>query len=259
MVIQLLIHKGFELALLLFHFRRKSRQLSPRRAHFGNAGKAFCLRFGVLKHVIHHQPDLIANKLAQQAVLRSVWKALFDHAPLVCEEIQFHQVIKGQKPCAKAIVDVVIVIGDIVGHRRDLRFDRGMGSKVERESCIKLGQGPIGVGDRTIVLGQPFEKVPRKVQPFVSGIRAFKPHHGAQRLRIVAKAAVLGHGLGQGVFARVAKGGMAKVMRKAQRLGQVLIHPQGARQNAANLRNLDAVRQARAVMVAIGRDEHLCL
>ncbi|GAA3905331.1 hypothetical protein GCM10022276_24870 [Sphingomonas limnosediminicola] len=52
---------------------------------------------------------------------------------------------------------------------------------------------------------------------------------------------------------------MAKVMREAKCLGQVLVETQGAGHGAANLRDFDAVGQANAEMIAIGGDEDLRL
>ena len=52
---------------------------------------------------------------------------------------------------------------------------------------------------------------------------------------------------------------VADIVREAQRLGQILVEPQRARDRAADLRDLDAVRQPDAEMVAVGRQEHLRL
>ena len=57
----------------------------------------------------------------------------------------------------------------------------------------------------------------------------------------------------------MAEGRMAEIMRKAQRLGQILVQPQRAGDHPPDLRDFEAVGQAGAVMIAIGRDEHLRL
>ena len=46
-------------------------------------------------------------------------------------------------------------------------------------------------------------------------------------------------------------------MPKGNGFCQILIQPQGARNASCNLRNLKRMREARAVMVALGRNEHL--
>jgi hypothetical protein len=63
----------------------------------------------------------------------------------------------------------------------------------------------------------------------------------------------------QRILARMAEGRMADIVRQAQRFGQIFVEPESARDAAADLRDLDAVGQADAVMIAIGRDEHLRL
>ena len=63
----------------------------------------------------------------------------------------------------------------------------------------------------------------------------------------------------QRVLARMAERRMADVVRQTDRLGQVLVQPQRARDGAADLRHLQTVRQADAEMVAVGRHEHLRL
>ena len=52
---------------------------------------------------------------------------------------------------------------------------------------------------------------------------------------------------------------VADVVREAQRLGQVLVEPERARDHAADLRDLEAVGQPDAEVVAVGRDEDLRL
>lgn len=60
-------------------------------------------------------------------------------------------------------------------------------------------------------------------------------------------------------LAGMSEGRMAKIVREAERLGQVFIEPERARDRAADLRDFQAVGQANAEMIAIGRDEYLRL
>jgi hypothetical protein len=52
---------------------------------------------------------------------------------------------------------------------------------------------------------------------------------------------------------------MAEVVGEAQRLGQILVEPERPSDRPADLGDFDAVGQADAEMVAVGRDEHLGL
>ena len=90
-------------------------------------------------------------------------------------------------------------------------------------------------------------------------IGRFKPHHHPQGMSVMVKSAMVGHRRMQSILARMTKRGVANIMGKAQGLGQILVQPQRPRNHPANLRHLKAVGQADAVMVTIGRHEHLRL
>jgi len=61
------------------------------------------------------------------------------------------------------------------------------------------------------------------------------------------------------LLAGMAERGVAEVVRQGQRLGQILVEPQGAADGARDLRHFEAVGKARAVMVAFVIDEDLSL
>ena len=81
--------------------------------------------------------------------------------------------------------------------------------------------------------------------------------HHAQALLVVAETKRAD--LRERTLARVAEGRMPQIMPERDRLGQVLVQPQGARHRARDLRDLERMRQSGAVVVALGRDEHLRL
>jgi hypothetical protein len=78
-------------------------------------------------------------------------------------------------------------------------------------------------------------------------------------MRIVIEATRIGERGVQRIFASMAKGRMAKVMSQAQRLGEVLIQAQGPRHRPPDLRDLQAVREADSIMIAVRRDKNLRL
>ena len=90
-------------------------------------------------------------------------------------------------------------------------------------------------------------------------IGAFQPRQRAQRMRVVIVSTRLRHRSGQCRLASMAEGRMADIVGETERLCQILVQPQGAGEDTADLRDFDAVREAGAVMVAIGRDEDLRL
>ena len=73
------------------------------------------------------------------------------------------------------------------------------------------------------------------------------------------EAAVAGERLVERALAGVAERRMAEVVCQRQRLGQVLVEPERARQRAGDLRDLQRVGQPGTVMVALVIDEDLRL
>ena len=157
-----LTEKGAKV-LLLAHFGRERGQLATRSADIIDACHAFHLLARMHQQIVGHQPDLGAHQFAQLPVTRGVGKAPLDRAPLVRQPLQRQQVVQVEEAGAQPVVDVVVVISDIIGNRRDLRLERRPAVKVERESAIDFGQCPARLEDRTIVLGQPFQRFPRQV------------------------------------------------------------------------------------------------
>ena len=75
----------------------------------------------------------------------------------------------------------------------------------------------------------------------------------------MVEAAPGSHGLCQRALASVAKGRVAEVVRQSQRLGQVLVEDEHAGNRPGDLCHLQAVGEARAVVVALVEHEHLRL
>ncbi len=76
---------------------------------------------------------------------------------------------------------------------------------------------------------------------------------------VVVEAAIGQQHLMQRVFASVAKGGVPEIMDERHAFGEILVELQRTCQSSGDLCHLDRMRQARAVMIAILRDEDLCL
>ena len=69
----------------------------------------------------------------------------------------------------------------------------------------------------------------------------------------------LAHARVEHLLADVAEGRVPEVVPEPDRLGEVLVEPQRARDGARDPARLERVREPRAVVVALGRDEHLRL
>ena len=73
------------------------------------------------------------------------------------------------------------------------------------------------------------------------------------------EAADTGHGLVQRVFPRMAEGGMAEIVGERNGFNQIFVEAENARQRARDLRDLQAVGQSRAVVIAFVINEDLRL
>ena len=98
-----------------------------------------------------------------------------------------------------------------------------------------------------------------QIQAVERGIALLQHVDHAQRLQIVLEAAVRFHAGVQRILPGVAERRVAEVMRQRDGFDQVFVEPQVARDRAADLRNLEAVRKPRAKQVAFVIDEYLGL
>ena len=84
----------------------------------------------------------------------------------------------------------------------------------------------------------------------------FEFFHDAQALYVVFEPA--GQKLIEHFLTGMTERCVSEIVSHRDRLGQVFIEPQRACDRARDLRNLQRMREARAVMIAFGRQENLC-
>ena len=144
------------------------------------------------------------------------------------------------------IVDVVIDVGDDVGDARDLPFDRA-------GAMLRIG------ADRHAAL--PFRMprdavahLPRQVQPLTVVLEHVDD---AQALLVVIEAA--GNELVEDALAGMTERRVPEIVAERDGFGQLFVEPQHLGDASRNLRDLQRVRQARAVVIAGRREEHLRL
>src|SRR5207245_9599487 len=80
-----------------------------------------------------------------------------------------------------------------------------------------------------------------------------------RHLTIVVEPAVIAHAFGKHLLARMSQRRVAQIMRKRNRFRQILVQAQRAGDGAADRRNLDGMRQARAQMIASSVKKNLGL
>ena len=133
----------------------------------------------------------------------------------------------------------------------------------DRRRHAVLGIAPdrraVAVGQRAVVLDQPFERLPGQIEPVEIRIAALERGDDAQRLRVVVEAADAAEAAVERALAGMAERRMAEVVRQRQRLGQVLVEAERAGERAGDLGHFERMGQPRAVMVAFVVDEHLRL
>src|SRR5690606_35538574 len=120
---------------------------------------------------------------------------------------------------------------------------------------------PVGVGHVVLglVLHDPLERLPGQVQAGEAGVAVLQLRDDAQALAVVVEAAHVPRQLVERLLARVTERRVAEVVGQRDRLGQVLVEAQGAGDARGHLRDLEGVRQARPVVVALVVHEHLGL
>ena len=153
MMIKPVIHEPLERALLGGEIGREATSRPSGSSYIINAGHSLGPLGGLGDHIVDHPANLAAHQFAQPPVLRRSRKLALDRPPLVSHEIKRQQFVKLQESGAQAIVNVMVVIGDIIGNRRNLCLERGPGGQIQRIGRIKLGQGPVDRTDRAVVLG----------------------------------------------------------------------------------------------------------
>ena len=172
---------------------------------------------------------------------------------------------EGEEARAIAVVDVVIVVGNVVGESGGLCLDRWIGVKLEvllgaiAEDRLGNWLRILPAEQRTVMLDQSFERLEGQVEAVEARIFPFELGHHAQRLGVVIEAALPGHRGIERALAGMAEGRVAEIVGERQRLGQILIDMKRAGDGAGDLRHFEAVGQPRAVMVAFVIDEDLRL
>ncbi len=178
-----------------------------------------------------------------------------DRIVLAREQRDVLQLVQRDEARAQAVVDVVVVVGDGVGEVRDLRLEARLAA---------LDEAPPELAERArvrerAVLQDPLARLEREVEPGELGVAFLELVDHAQRLQVVLEAAVVAHAVVQHVLAGVPEGRVAEVVREADGLGQRLRERERERDRAADLRDLDRMREPRAVHVAFVVDEDLRL
>ena len=150
------------------------------------------------------------------------------------------QVARGEHAGAQRVVDVVVDVGDAVDEPHDLALERRRLARRRVWRRMPSRTGSVRLRPR------PSRSSTSTTRSECSLWRKPRP----KRSRSAASSAVL---------AGVPERRVAEVVAEPDRLGQVLVEPQRARDGARDPRRLERVGEPRAVVIALGRDEDLRL
>ena len=147
-------------------------------------------------------------------------------------DLRARQVGVREDPVADRVVDVVVDVGDAVDDAHDLPLER-----------LRLLRARVGEDPVADLVG---EVEPAGDPPRLLVVAEAAPERGAER--VVER-----------LLARVAERRVARVVPEADRLDEVLVEPQRARDDARDRGRLERVGHPGAVVVALGVDEDLRL
>ena len=145
----------------------------------------------------------------------------------------------------------MVVVRDLVHEVDELRLERR-----------RLAGSVLGGGARVavlLVLDDALPHLPRQVEPGKAGVPFLEQLQDAQGLPVVLEAPVVLHQLVHHPLAGVAEGRVPEVVAEDQALGELFVEPEGAGRAPADLRPLQAMGQARPVVVALVVHEDLGL
>ena len=247
-------HRGAE--------QHQGRQLPRlvRRARTSEPDRLACSRNDVIDLGTEHATDgFVQHAAAGQG------RVLAQHLGAVrLEQFDLVQLLQRQQAGANAVVDVVRVVGDLVGEVAQLRFQGrlGMVQKTMRHAAGIDRLDLAGVDGRT-VLEDALTRLEAQVETVPGRVALLQMVHHAQALQVVLEAAPFAarpaHAVVERILPSMAEGGVAEVVRQRDGLDQVFIEGQRAGNRAAELRHFQRMGQAGAEQVALVIEEDLRL
>ncbi len=170
------------------------------------------------------------------------------------------------------VVDVVGIVGDVVGDRAGLRLRARIGPQFEVVGtavfgdaarqlafAVPLDRDPGAVGQRAVVLHQPFQRLEGEIEAVEARIGPLQRRHHPQGLRVVVEAAERREAMVERALAGVAERRMAEIVAERRALREVLVEAERAGERTRDLRDLQRVGQPGAEMVALVKHEDLGL
>ena len=169
---------------------------------------------------------------------------------------------------AQSIIDIVSVIGDVVGNGGSLRFGAGLapqhevvgGSKlVNRGGKVSPEGISVAVGQRAIVLDDTFQGFPSEIETIKLRITSFDPCDDTQCLGVVIEPTKRLQTAIERALAGMAERRVPEVVGERQGLGEILVKAERASKRAGDLGDFKGVSEPGAVMITLVKHEDLGL
>ena len=109
------------------------------------------------------------------------------------------------------------------------------------------------------MLDQALERLPGEIEPVECRVTPLEAGHDPQRLGIVIEAAIGRHQPVELLLPGMPERRVAEIVRQGDRLGQILVEPKRPGDRAGDLRHLETMGEAGAIMIPLVIDEHLRL
>jgi len=201
--------------------------------------------------IVDHSPDGLVYELAllQRGVV------LADRGVFALEQAHVGEAGHVDETRPQPVVDVVIVVGDLIGQVGNLRLEtRLLASDEALPDLAELAR----LAQRA-VLEDPLAAFERQIEPTEIRVAVLELVDHPQRLQIVLEAAIGAHASVQRVLPGMAERCVPQIVRKADRLRERLVEPKRMGNGAGDLCDLDGMGDSRAIEVALVVDEHLRL
>src|SRR5262249_1913116 len=124
--------------------------------------------------------------------------------------------------------------------------------------CLRLRRR-LRPTQRAVVLDHALERFPREIEAIERRVAPLQQRDDPERLFVVIEATVPRHAVVERLLAGVTEWRVPQVVREGDRLREILIESERARDRPGDLRDLNAVREAGPVVIALVVDEHLGL
>ena len=219
--VQVRAQKTLELQVAIVRYFADADECRAGLTHVVNAGwRAFVYgllrRLDQIEHLaIDHSSDDFMNHPPSGQVRPQRGYFLVRFA----EALDALQVVQADEACAQAVVDVVMVVGYLVGDVRNLRLEPRFFAIQE---AFAEGTEGGGVGTRA-VLQDAFPGFEAQIETGERGVLLLEHIHDAQRLKIVFESAMLAHALVERILTGVTERRVAEIVRERDGLAEILV------------------------------------